>query len=288
MKFLMFLFLPTFLLAQNDCQTAPIICENSTIVGNSAGFSIQELNSSNRGCILSNERQSSWYVLNIAVGGSFTFQINPTNGTDDYDFAIWNYTCPVVGSPIRCSFAAGGGVTGLNFTANDLSENSLGNRFVRFMNVNDGDTYLLLVNNFTSSFSPFDLNFGGTAQLGCFLLSNNISINGFENGNKNLITMYSDKVENYKIEYSNDCVSWHYLANVNSIDFICDHKAESLVTYYRANNDVNISNVIAVKNKNFQNLKIEKYFDIIGREVSNDFEGLKIVKFSNGTYKIIK
>lgn len=288
MKFLILLLFPTILFSQNDCQTAAIICENSTIIGNSAGFSIQELNNTNRGCILSNERQSSWYVLNIAVGGSFTFQINPANGTDDYDFAIWNYNCPVAGSPIRCSFAAGGGVTGLNFTANDLSENSLGNKFVRFMNVNDGETYLLLVNNFSSSFSPFDLNFGGTAQLGCFLLSNEVVINGFANEHKNLITMYSDRLDNYVIEFSNDCISWQKLADVNSIDFICEHTAENLITYYRANNGVNISDVIAVENQKYQRLRILKTYDILGKEISNDINGLKVVKLSNGTYKIIK
>lgn len=290
-KFLIIYFLTLFnsAFSQTDCQTATVLCSDQTLSGNSFGFGNQELNSTNRGCIASNERQSSWYVLNILQGGTLTFLINPVNGTDDYDFAIWNYNnCNINTAPIRCSYASGGGSTGLSTTANDVSENSLGNRFVRFMNVNTNDTYVLLVNNYTRSSSPFQMSFGGSAVLGCFILGPKITINAFENVDKNLISVYLEQNYQAKLEYSVDCVSWDFLANVTELDFVYNHKPTSLYTYYRVvmNNDV--SEVVAVENKNYTNIQIIEYYNILGEPVDKYYDGVKIVKFSNGVYKMLR
>jgi hypothetical protein len=290
MKTFFYLFIliliPYKIYSQQNCNSAIILCENSTFAGNSNGFGTQELNASNRGCILSNERQSSWYILNVYSGGTLTFNIVPINPLDDYDFAVWNYSgiCPITSQPIRCSYAAGGGATGLNNSATDVSETSLGDRFVRRLNVSDGETYLLLINNFSTSNTPFNFNFGGTAQLGCFLLDLEYTLNGFANGHRNLLSLYHNDIESVDIEYSYDCVIWNKVITSNSQDFVIEHTPQNLNTYYRARSSKKISDVICVENRMYSNKKVVKTFDILGREIDKNQSGFKIYKMSDETF----
>lgn len=91
-----------------DCGWAPTICSDAQINGNSDGpGNIDDLNSSNTGCLSDGEHQSQWFYFQAQADGEIAFTINPDNGTDDYDFAIWSgVNCPPSGSPVRCSYAA--------------------------------------------------------------------------------------------------------------------------------------------------------------------------------------
>ncbi|MCC6703092.1 MAG: hypothetical protein IT221_16295 [Fluviicola sp.] len=178
-----------------NCEQAEILCSNSSLSGNSAGFGTQELNGTNQGCLIGNEHQSSWYYLNIQTGGSLTMMIDPVTNTDDYDFAIWGpftaatagANCPPVTSPVRCSFSALDDRTGLQSmnlgtptgcgflglfacgpsAVGDVSEGSGGDSFVLPLNVLANQIYILLVDNFSTSSNPYGMSFGGTAVLGC-------------------------------------------------------------------------------------------------------------------------
>lgn len=72
--------------AQN-CSGATQVCSNSPFSGNSSGFSTQELNACNQGC-LTVEHQSSWYVIQIQTSGTLNMTIAPGVGVD-YDYALW-------------------------------------------------------------------------------------------------------------------------------------------------------------------------------------------------------
>lgn len=153
-----------------DCATATQICTTGTFDDNSSGDgAINDLNGSNHGCLTTNEHQSSWYYFQISTSGTLTFSINPATATDDFDFAVWgpSSTCPPSVDPIRCSYSAADGATGLNTASADLSEDAAGNRWVKYMDVLAGEQYVLCVDNFSASNSGFTFSFGGTATIDC-------------------------------------------------------------------------------------------------------------------------
>ncbi len=154
----------------NDCATATQICETASFDDNSSGDGIiDDLNASNRGCLATNEHQSAWYYFQIATGGTLTFTIDPDVNADDFDFAIWGpaSSCPPTTTPTRCSYSALNGNTGLNNAAADLSEDALGNKWVKYMDVLASEIYILCVDNFTASNNGFLFSFGGTATISC-------------------------------------------------------------------------------------------------------------------------
>lgn len=118
-----------------------------------------------------------WFKLNIISSGVLVFRIIPTVSTDDYDWAILDGTGKVcsalnISDVIRCNFNTNapvtlGGQTGLNMTSTltSVAGGTIGNNFCRYLDVNAGDVYYLMVNNFGSFGAPtsgFFLNFDGS------------------------------------------------------------------------------------------------------------------------------
>ncbi|MBK6473082.1 MAG: hypothetical protein IPF95_00035 [Flavobacteriales bacterium] len=70
---------------------------NSSNTGN-----VNDLNTANQGCLLSGERQGTWYYFSPSASGTIGFTITPTVPTD-YDFALWGpmntIACPPTGAP---------------------------------------------------------------------------------------------------------------------------------------------------------------------------------------------
>lgn len=171
---------PAFTPSAQDCEQGggTTICANTTFSGNSSGAgSVTDLTSLWDGC-LSGENQSSWYYFSPSASGTVGFSLTPANGTDDYDFAIWGpyttVTCPsnVTQTPLRCSWAAGSGATGLGNGASDLTEGAGGNGWVQTINVTAGEIYVMVIDNYSASSSPFTLtwNLTGGASLNCTVL----------------------------------------------------------------------------------------------------------------------
>jgi hypothetical protein len=120
--------------------------------------------------------------------------ITPTNATDDYDFAVWGpftsasvgVNCPPVGTPIRCSYAATTGATGLmNVTPNQNSEGALGDGWVEFLTTNPNEYYLLLIDNFSASNSGYSITWSGAAVLGCAPIQLSVELTKFVIKNQN-------------------------------------------------------------------------------------------------------
>lgn len=221
---LSFLFVSLIGYTQNqDCVTASQICSNANVAAvNKGKGSVTDLNATNDGCLLTNENQSSWFKLKVFAGGTLTFTINPNANADDYDFAVWGpvAACPPSGAPTRCSYACHGNVircglgsaganTGLRTTSVDVSEGTSGDGFVKELTVTAGQTYLLLVDNFTSSNNGFTLNFGGTATLGCAVLPVDI------------ISFAGKKIENYIR------VQWYTAVEDNLDKFVLERYSDS-------------------------------------------------------------
>jgi hypothetical protein len=204
---------PTTSAENNDCISATQICTTSSFDDNSSGDgSVNDLNASNRGCLTTNEHQSAWYYFQVETGGTLTFTIDPDVNTDDFDFAVWGpaSSCPPTSSPTRCSYSASNGNTGLNTTASDVSEDALGDKWVKQMNVLAGEIYILCVDNFSSSNNGFTFSFGGTATINCepvVLPVTLVSFTGIAQNFSNVLNWISATEANanyYAIEHSID------------------------------------------------------------------------------------
>jgi len=172
----------------SDCPGAIRICQATYTFAQAVPNhgNIQELPGGAGTCLLGGEHRSVWFIFTIQQGGTLGFVIDPGSNTD-YDFALWDVTglsnpCSAIGSqpPIRCNFAAstsvtsccggytgGPGITGLDHTttqAGNLSYGAGGDPVMPGLTVTAGQTFLLLVDNWTNNTQGYTITFTGTAQ----------------------------------------------------------------------------------------------------------------------------
>ena len=179
-------------LAGQDCSNAAILCNSNSFSQptSNAGFSMQEVNQANSCWVFGGERQSKWFKFTVGCTGTLEFNINPINSNDDYDWALWNITgdpnnCTTKGNAVACNWSGCDGSTGLSscITSEPSSNKSgpgCGGGYAGWVNstvgnstpitVTAGNTYALLVDNFTISNSGFTLTFGGACGGGTALL----------------------------------------------------------------------------------------------------------------------
>ena len=160
-----------------DCAGAITICNNQAFNNTTTSTGcVADLDAGNQGCLGAAERQGTWYFFSPSTSGNIAMTISPADATDDYDFAIWgpmaNPVCPPPGAPLRCSFAAPAGDTGLNYTATDPTEGAGGDKWVDDLPVVAGQVYIMYISNFSQSGLAFDLNWNLTngASLDCTVL----------------------------------------------------------------------------------------------------------------------
>ncbi len=184
-----------------DCATASNLCDNSSFsIGSVAsGSGIVSGNGSEEdmsaiSCFGGDERQSQWYKFTAADAGSLEFSVEPTNWTapqtgDDYDWVLYDITtsgCALnSGSPTQlgCNWSGCLGATGLSPTdmgligGTDWQNNNppgpgscvsaTGFQWDNTaVTTTAGNTYLLLIDNFSATNSGFTFTFGGTATIG--------------------------------------------------------------------------------------------------------------------------
>jgi len=175
---------------ESDCSDANLLCDKSTffiekIEG--AGDDPDEAAGSCLGeCdIFSNsESSSTWYKWIAGTSGSLTFTLTPENPEDDLDFALYELpdglddcndkellrcmaSGEVLGRPFsfwrRCT-----GPTGLRENDGDFEEtcgcDNGDNNFADAIQMEEGKTYALLINNFSESDDGFTVSFGGTGE----------------------------------------------------------------------------------------------------------------------------
>lgn len=161
---------------QEDCLGAEQVCGDASLNATPQNIgAVQDLNTSNRGCLITNERKGVWYSIQISASGQLGFSVGP--GNTDYDYGVWGpytggITCPPNSLPIRCSWADGQAVTGLNFTATDLTEGVFGDGWTRYLDVVAGQWYTLFLDNWylTGNGFTLDWNAQGGASIDCIQL----------------------------------------------------------------------------------------------------------------------
>jgi gliding motility-associated-like protein len=180
--------------AGQDYATASLLCSTQTISQIKVAGAGLDNNESKGTCLdnpgSNNEQNTVWYKWQAANNGTLVFTITPTKNTDDIDFVL--YDLDITGDyanvnpihAIRC--AAGNGVscttgpvyykTGLDFNEIDISEaGGCGqgqNGKVKFITMQQGHYYALLINNFISQNNGFTLDFkdqNGVAGTGLFV-----------------------------------------------------------------------------------------------------------------------
>lgn len=166
-----------------DCAGAIKVCSDSAITTKSIGCGYQELpgpglwntilNYGNDG-----ENQSNWYKFEVATGGTILFLIKPHRHTD-FDWALWgpyqDHQCVAwtTDKPLRLSAGDGKnsttGITGLAKNARDLYEDSPGDGFLAPLQVQAGQHYALMIDDWSGNNTTFDLEwtFLNGASLEC-------------------------------------------------------------------------------------------------------------------------
>ena len=162
-----------------DCIDAVAVCETSSVNYEVIGIGdVNDLPISESGCLGDGgagtgiESNSIWFRFKAARDGQLGFNIIPDNSGDDWDFAVYgpDVSCNNLGNPVDSSgpgdcgisnYAGGnpndGGQTGVGTPPSFLS----GDWYTPFLEVNEGEEYLLLINSYAGGNDSFTLEWIG-------------------------------------------------------------------------------------------------------------------------------
>lgn len=167
----------------SSCDQAETLCDNSSFQNSDLGFSSVE-NISNNSCFGFSKNQVKWYQVTFATPGKFGFNIIPDNPGSDYDWLAWNTSfnaCDsVMPTPDGCNWSSCPGPTGMDSLSNDCNGNpsinydAFGDAGASpvpigpgFFEVNAGETWTFMIDNFTSGGGyTFNFSSGMTALIG--------------------------------------------------------------------------------------------------------------------------
>lgn len=168
-----------------ECADAIPICSNTPINGGANGFGTDDFNgASSSGCLertLSGaiESNSGWYRFRTMASGQLGFNIGH-DSTEDWDFALYRASdCNNLGDPIRCNFFDNSDFKSFIGVGEDPTGDANSVLYEDWIDVNPGEDYYLLINNFTNVNSGFSIQFTGnifvtnpTDALDCSIVSN--------------------------------------------------------------------------------------------------------------------
>jgi hypothetical protein len=202
----------------NDCIRATPLCAGTSFGSNANGPGMVAEGCTGSACPAGGENHTNWYSFQISAAGTLTATVTPVTATDDYDFAIYgpNASCGFLGSPLRCSDSGGTGVTGLSAVAADNVENVSGDKFLAPLNVLVGETYIMMIDEWTANTGGgYSLAFGGTASLDCIVLLpiELISFGNVYDANTKKVAVNWSVAREQNIDY------YQVLKSSNGIDF---------------------------------------------------------------------
>lgn len=166
-----------------DCVRGIVLCDKEEIFINDLVGIGQANNEVDPNSCLQEEFASVWYKWTCKDPGNLTFTITPNNKPDDIDFAIYRLPgglddcanknlvrCMASGETIGNNPSLNSpcfGPTGIRPTSNDEVETPGcqpgDDNFVRDIQMRSGESYVLLVNNFSESGYGFSIKWGGSA-----------------------------------------------------------------------------------------------------------------------------
>lgn len=308
-KIILIIFLLISLIGYTQAGDCPGQCVVSGGTYTAANGSIDTELSGVGGCLIAGEATSSyWFQVCFTSSGQFFMAINPSGNRNDFDFAVWNTSnCPPTTSPIRCSWAAvpigptASDITGLGNGATDNSEGATGNQWVAPINVSNNQCLTIGINNYGNGSNDFTINFTGTtATLYCpiglpiellsFSVENDDGLNYI-----NWVTASETDNDYYNVEHSIDGTVWNAFIKVDGAGTDVSGNMYEVIhkdytnnnNYYRLkqtdfNGNFTYSNPIVINNK-IKGKEIYKIINVLGNEVEENTQGIKIIIYSDGT-----
>lgn len=171
-------------LPESDCPTAQVLCDKSSVYIENVVGAGNLTNEFGSNICIREEYASSWFRWTCSKSGTLTIKLTPLKPEDDLDFALFELPGGIndcegksilrcgaagenVGQPlsnwIQCT-----GATGLNLTSTDTNEepgcNGGNDNWVRYIDMEVGKSYALIVNNFSQSGQGFFMEFGGDGE----------------------------------------------------------------------------------------------------------------------------
>lgn len=186
---IIFFFYTILLSAQADCTDPLVLCGESPFMitpspdNGAIEDDLSDICTTMN--ILMSEYAPVWIDLNIAGGGELVFTITPPGESDDIDFFVFKLEdgcdtkvtvrCMLSGETAGQDSGICLGPTGLAFGETDVEETAGcsdgSNNFLAPLVVEAGERYMILINEFTQSGNPYEIEFGGTATIDCITSS---------------------------------------------------------------------------------------------------------------------
>lgn len=212
-------------------------------------------------------------------------------------------------SSFGCGFLGLFSCTGLITTTNnpaDVSEGAGGDGWVSNLTTSANQIYILLVDNFSNSGQPYTMSFGGTTVLGCTPVVLPVELTAFSakkmaKGNMLSWTTQTEERSNYfTIEWTTDPASgdWKEVAQVTAQGYsqeihhytnLHTTPSQTEINYYRLSSTdldgsrkIYDSYIVSVDNTQ-ETKKVAKMFNMMGQEVDENWPGVVIYYYSDGT-----
>ncbi len=171
----------------SDCPESSILCDKSPFVvqkvtgaGNN-NLEMEDAQCFNNGAPGIYESNSTWFVWTCSASGTLEFSLSPLNLPDDLDFVVYRLPNGIGNCDgkqlLRCMASGEGppypspclGPTGLRAGDPDVSEDagcseSGDDAWLKSLDMIQGETYALVVNNFSQTGNGFAVEFGGTGE----------------------------------------------------------------------------------------------------------------------------
>lgn len=266
----------------SDCPLAQPVCTNLNFQIDPNGYGlIDELctscianpstnpSSTNSGCLLSGELNSTWFLVNVAQGGTLEFSFgSPGGGFICYDWIMWQYnanTCANIvnntQAPVACNW--NGSCDGFTGMGTPLPTGGIASNFEPQMTVATGDQFLICFSNYNSLITTVPLDFFGTADISCLPLPVElISFSGVNQGGYNELNWKTGSEINcshFELERSVDGIHYSKVASVkgqgtklSETDYRYNDNAPfATTTYYRLkqfdmDGKMEVSDIIAI------------------------------------------
>lgn len=281
-----------------DCAVAANVCSSASFAIDPNGYgAINEIcasgtcaanpstnvNSTNPGCLLSGELNSTWMIVNVLTGGSLTFSLGtPNSGTlNCLDWSMWDYsptTCAAIQAgtqaPVRCNY--NGSCEQFTGLASSLPTGATSmTNWEAPVTAGSYTQYLICLSNYSSAVTTVPLSFGGTAVVSCSpLAAESILLSGkTESGYNSLEWVSSSELnaDKYLIERSENGVDYTEIGSVDAQGLSLEalqYQFDDLeplndLAYYRVrlvrtNNSSSTSNTLAIKQEFNKDVEIVK------------------------------
>ena len=168
-----------------DCGTAIPICNNTPVNGGTMGYGADDFDGAlMSGCLEETttgaiESNSAWYRFRTGASGQLGFNIG-FDTSEDWDFALYKTSdCNTLGEPVRCNFFDNQDQNAFIGVGEDPTGTTVNVQYEDWLQVEPGEDYYLLINNFSNSNSGFSIQFSGSIfisnpydALDCSIISN--------------------------------------------------------------------------------------------------------------------